>query len=200
MYLCSACQHVGIIRYFFDRPQAAAGRSDVLLGIGDDAAVVTVPDDHDLVLCMDTLVAGVHFPEDTSPGAIGHKALAVNLSDLAAMGAEPAWVTLALTLPAFDRPWLEAFVAGFADLAARFQVTLIGGDTTRGPLSLTVQALGMVPRGQALRRSGACTGDWILVSGPLGDAALALSPAGASAASRAVCGSTSSRISWYRAS
>ena len=169
-----ALSEFDIIRYFFDRPQAADGRSDVLLGIGDDAAVVTVPDDHDLVLCMDTLVAGVHFPEDTSPGAIGHKALAVNLSDLAAMGAEPAWFTLSVTLPHADADWLAAFAQGMFRLADHYRVQLVGGDVTRGPLSVTVQAHGLVPRGRALRRSGAAVGDRIYVTGTLGDAGLAL--------------------------
>ena len=169
-----ALSEFDIIRRFFDRPQVAAGRSDVLLGIGDDAAVVTVPDDHDLVLCMDTLVAGVHFPEDTSPGAIGHKALAVNLSDLAAMGAEPAWFTLAVTLPHADEDWLAAFAQDMFRLADYYRVQLVGGDVTRGPLSVTVQAHGLVPRGGALRRAGAAVGDHIYVTGTLGDAGLAL--------------------------
>jgi thiamine-monophosphate kinase len=163
-----------LIRRFFDRPQAATGRDDVVLGIGDDAAVVTVPEDCDLVLCMDTLVAGVHFPEATSPEAIGHKALAVNLSDLAAMGAEPAWFTLSVTLPAADADWLAAFARGMFRLADHYRVQLIGGDVTRGPLSVTVQAHGLVPRGEALRRAGAAAGDRIYVTGTLGDAGMAL--------------------------
>ncbi len=163
-----------LIRCYFDRPQAAVGRDDVVLGIGDDAAVVTVPDDRDLVLCMDTLVAGVHFPETTSPEAIGHKALAVNLSDLAAMGAEPAWFTLSVTLPQADADWLAAFARGMFRLADHYRVQLVGGDVTRGPLSVTVQAHGLVPRGEALQRKGAAAGDCIYVTGTLGDAGMAL--------------------------
>jgi thiamine-monophosphate kinase len=160
-----------IARYF---AQCTAPREDVVLGVGDDAALVTVPTGCELVVTTDTLVAGVHFPPDTPPQALGHKSLAVNLSDLAAMGADARWATLALTLPTADTAWLEGFAAGFAALAQHFGVQLIGGDTTRGPLSITVQALGSVPAGQALRRGGAGVGDRVFVSGPLGDAALAL--------------------------
>jgi thiamine-monophosphate kinase len=123
---------------------------------------------------MDTLVAGVHFPADTPPEAIGHKALAVNLSDLAAMGAEPAWFTLALTLPEADPDWLAAFARGLFRLADSYDMQLVGGDVTRGPLSVTVQAHGLVPRGRALRRTGASAGEHIYVTGTLGDAGLAL--------------------------
>ncbi len=151
-----------------------ATRADVVLGIGDDAAVVRPRAGHDLVLCTDTLVAGVHFPTDTPPDAIGHKALAVNLSDLAAMGAEPTWALLSLTLPEPDADWVAAFARGFGALAARFGVHLIGGDTTRGPLTITVQVAGEVPAGAALRRGTAHAGDALFVSGPVGDAALAL--------------------------
>ena len=163
-----------LIRHYFDRPLTGDGRTGVVLGIGDDAAVVTVPDESDLVLCMDTLVEGVHFPADTSPGAIGHKALAVNLSDLAAMGAEPVWFTLSVTLPRADADWLAAFAQGMFRLADYYRVQLIGGDVTRGPLSVTVQAHGLVPRGRALLRRGAAVGDRFYVTGPLGAAALAL--------------------------
>jgi thiamine-monophosphate kinase len=161
-----------IIDHYFRRP--GAGRDDVALGIGDDAALLQMPQGQELVVTVDTLVAGVHFPVDTAPAAIGHKALAVNLSDLAAMGAAPAWVTLALTLPAADHDWLQAFAAGFFALADAHSIQLVGGDTTHGPLSITVQAMGWVPRGQALRRTGARPGDAILVTGTLGDAAQAL--------------------------
>lgn len=149
-------------------------RDDVVLGVGDDCALVRVPEGRQLALTMDTLVAGVHFFPDVDPEALGHKVLAVNLSDLAAMGATPAWVTLALTLPQADAHWLAAFTQGFATLAKRFQVQLIGGDTTRGPLSITVQAHGWLPAGQALRRAGAQPGDLVYVTGTLGDAGLAL--------------------------
>ncbi|MGD2111948.1 MAG: thiamine-phosphate kinase, partial [Gammaproteobacteria bacterium] len=160
-----------IRRYFMPR---GAGRDDVIAGVGDDAAVLRVPAEHELVVCMDTLVGDVHFPQATAPNAIGHKALAVNLSDLAAMGAEPAWATLALTLPENDADWLEQFSRGFFALAERYNVQLIGGDITRGPLSVTVQAHGFVPGGKALRRAGARPGELVCVTGTLGDAALAL--------------------------
>ena len=149
-------------------------RGDVALGIGDDAAVVEVPPDQQLVVAVDTLVAGVHFPDSAAAADIGHKALAVNLSDLAAMGARPCWATLALTLPQADDSWVAAFARGFFALAERFQVELIGGDTTRGPLCVSVQILGTVPRGQSLQRAGARVGDRIFITGSLGDAGLAL--------------------------
>ncbi|MEJ2452730.1 MAG: thiamine-phosphate kinase [Candidatus Thiodiazotropha sp.] len=149
-------------------------RPDVSLGIGDDAALVTPPSGQQLAISVDTLVSGVHFQPSVSPQALGHKALAVNLSDLAAMGAEPAWATLALTLPEPDEAWLVGFAEGFASLARRYGVALVGGDTTRGALSLTVQVHGFVPDGQSLRRSGARVGDGIYVTGCLGDAALCL--------------------------
>jgi thiamine-monophosphate kinase len=149
-------------------------RDDVSLGIGDDAAVLRLPDGHDLVVSTDTLNVGVHFPPATAPSDIGWKALAVNLSDLAAMGAKPAWCTLNLTLPQADVDWLEAFLDGFLELAKSHQVALVGGDTTSGPLSVTVTAHGFVPRDAALRRSGAQAGDDVWISGTLGDAAAAL--------------------------
>ncbi len=152
-----------------------ASRDDVLVDSGDDCALVQVPAGASLALTMDTLVAGVHFFADVDPYTLGHKALAVNLSDLAAMGAEPAWVTLALTLPNDDQSWLAAFAAGFANLANAHGVRLIGGDTTQGPLSITIQAHGLIPADQhPLCRHGAQPGDLIVVSGTLGDAALAL--------------------------
>jgi thiamine-monophosphate kinase len=161
-----------IIERFFTRQ--AISREDVLLGIGDDAAVLQVPTDSDLVLCMDTLVAGIHFPQHTPARAIGHKALAVNLSDLAAMGAVPAWATLSISLPENDAAWLAEFSDGFFALAKPYAVQLVGGDTTRGPLSVTVQVHGFVPHGMALQRAGAQPGDHIYVTGTLGDAGLAL--------------------------
>ena len=146
-------------------------RADVVMGIGDDAALLQVPDGQQLVVSTDTLIAGVHFPEDTAAAEIGWKTLAVNLSDLAAMAATPAWCTLALTLPTADEAWLDGFLDGFLELAEQHGVQLIGGDTTRGPLSITVTAHGLVPDGMALRRSGARVGDEIWVTGTLGDAA-----------------------------
>jgi thiamine-monophosphate kinase len=160
-----------INRYF---RQLTLAREDVVLGVGDDAALMKCPDDMMLAVSMDSLVSGVHFFADTAPAALGHKALAVNLSDLAAMGADPAWVTLALTLPEVSEPWLYEFCQGFAGLAERYQVSLVGGDTTRGPLAVTVQVHGFVPNGFAMRRDGAEVGDDIYVTGTLGDAALAL--------------------------
>ena len=151
-----------------------ATRGDVVLGIGDDAALLQVPPDRQLAVSMDTLNAGVHFPEDTPPSAIGWKALAVNLSDLAAMAATPAWCTLALTLPDADGDWVDAFLDGFLELAEQHGVALVGGDTTGGPLSITVTAHGFVPEGQALRRDGARAGDEVWVTGSIGDAAGAL--------------------------
>ena len=161
-----------IIRRYFMRQSVK--REDVVTGIGDDAAVLQVPVGKELVVCMDTLVAGVHFPEETSAAAIGHKSLAVNLSDLAAMGATPAWATLSLTLPENNSSWLDDFSRAFFILADRYKVQLVGGDTTRGPLSVTVQAHGFVSEGAALKRKGAKPGDRIFVTGTLGDAGLAL--------------------------
>jgi thiamine-monophosphate kinase len=127
------------------------------------------------VAAVDTIVAGRHFLEATDARSIGHRSLAVNLSDIAAMGATPLWATLALTLPSIDEQWLEKFAAGFMDLADLHAVKLVGGDTTRGPLTVSVQILGSVPHGTALRRSGARAGDLLAVSGTLGDAAAGLS-------------------------
>lgn len=152
----------------------ATMRDDVVVGIGDDAAVLNVPPDQQLAAAVDTLVAGVHFPPTARAVSIGHKALAVNLSDLAAMGARPAWALLALTLPEVDEDWMQEFAAGFFALADRFGVALVGGDTTQGPLTVSVQLFGCVPKGQAVQRRGAQPGDQIFVSGTLGDAGLAL--------------------------
>src|SRR3569833_2860037 len=160
-----ALSEFDIIRRYFTA--AGARRGDVAVGVGDDAAVVDVPAGQQLVLAMDTLVSGVHFPEETRAEDIGYKALAVNLSDLAAMGAEPAWATLALTAPRNDPAWLAAFAGGFSELARAAGVQLIGGDTTRGPLTVTVQVHGLVSRGEAVLRSAAREGDVIYVTGPL---------------------------------
>ena len=149
-------------------------RPDVVLGIGDDGAILHPPAGHDLVIVTDTLNSGVHFPQSTAAHDVGWKALAVNLSDLAAMGAKPAWCTLALSVPAPDDAWLEACIDGFLALAQQHDVALVGGDTTRGPLSLTVTACGFVASEAALRRDAAKIGDDIWVSGTLGDATLAL--------------------------
>ena len=149
-------------------------RKDVILGIGDDCAILEVPSEHQLLVSMDTLVSGVHFPTTTDPYDIGYKALAINLSDLAAMGATPSWINLALTLPELDKQWLASFSDGLFTLAHEFEVALIGGDTTRGPLSITIQAHGFTPKGQAITRDGAKPGDLIYVTHTLGDAGLAL--------------------------
>lgn len=145
-----------------------------LLGVGDDCALIRPRPGHVLAISVDMLVEGRHFFKDTDPEALGHKTLAVNLSDLAAMGATPRWATLALALPKVDTKWLAAFSRGFMRLARAHDVDLIGGDTTRGPLNLCVQIMGEVPLGKALRRDGARVGDDVWVSGTLGDAALAV--------------------------
>lgn len=154
-----------------------AERADVLLGSGDDAALLSVPAGQALVSTVDTLVSGRHFPIATDPYDIGWKSLAVNLSDLAAMGAEAAWVTVALTMPGDigDKDsWMAAFCTGIQELAKQAGVAVVGGDLTSGPLSVSIQAMGHVDPAQALRRNTAQVGDLIAVTGPLGDAALAL--------------------------
>lgn len=156
------------------RERCAFERSDVYVGIGDDGAVARPPAGQDLVISADTLVAGVHFPLNSEPEDIGWKVLAVNLSDLAAMGAVPAWATLALTLPTVDLNWVRCFADGFAALARQHQVALIGGDTTQGALSISVTVHGFVPQGRAILRSGARIGDTVWVTGTLGDAAAGL--------------------------
>jgi thiamine-monophosphate kinase len=161
-----------IIARFFETQRVH--RNDVALGVGDDCALLQVPDGMELAVTIDTMVEGRHFPVGTSPRAIGHKALAVSLSDLAAMGAEPAWATLSLSLPDPEPEWLEAFAHGLFELAERFGVQLVGGDTVRGPLVVTTQLHGFVPKGRALRRSGARPGDDVYVSGFPGDAGFGL--------------------------
>ncbi|MTJ02112.1 thiamine-phosphate kinase [Idiomarina piscisalsi] len=157
--------------YFANR---SACRSDVAIGIGDDGAVVKPLPEHDLVVVTDTLVEGVHFDKTTPPRAIGHKAVAVNLSDLAAMGAQPSWISLALTCPNTDNDWLAEFSSGLDEICRYYDCQLIGGDTTKGPLTVTVTAHGQLPTGTAISRSGAKPGDWVYVSGSLGDAGLGL--------------------------
>ena len=161
-----------LIRTFFARQPVS--RADVKTGIGDDAALLRPPHNQCLTVTSDLLVAGVHFFPDVDPVSLGHKALAVNLSDLAAMGAEPAWFLLNLTLPSVDATWLEQFCHGMFDLAREYNVQLVGGDTARGPLAIAIEAHGFVPEAVALRRSAAKAGDGIYVTGTLGDAALAL--------------------------
>ncbi|AGH81558.1 thiamine-monophosphate kinase [Psychromonas sp. CNPT3] len=162
-----------VIKKYFCR-DVSTEDSTVVLGIGDDCAILDVPEGHQLLISTDTLVAGIHFFEDVDAYRLGYKALAVNLSDLSAMGAEPKWISLAITLPNVDADWLARFSNGFFDLAAKHNVTLIGGDTTKGPLSITVSVQGIVPKNTALLRSQAKVGDIICVSGSLGDGALGL--------------------------
>ena len=160
-----------LIERFFSRPSR---RRDVLLGVGDDAALLEVPPGRALVAATDTLVEGRHFLAGTPPESIGHQALAVNLSDLAAMGAEPAWALLSLSLPEVRESWLERFAAGLYALADAHGVDLVGGDTVRGPLVVTIEALGFVEPALALRRSSAQPGDLVYVSGWPGEAAAGL--------------------------
>ncbi len=160
-----------IDRYF---ARHALQRPDVDLGIGDDAAIVRVPQDKRLVVTVDTIVDGVHFPTDTGARDIGYRALAVNLSDLAAMGAEPAWAVMALTIPDLNEAWLDQFAEGFAELARTSNIALIGGDLNHGPLSVTVTVHGILPADAGLTRSGASAGDVLFVTGTLGAAACGL--------------------------
>ena len=160
-----------LIKKYFLSP---SNRKEVLLGIGDDCAIVSVPEDKQLAITTDTLVDGVHFPSDTSAEDIACKTIAVNLSDLAAMGAEPAWLILALSLPRVDESWIKSFSDSFRRTAEKYHVQLIGGDTTQGPLSITVQAMGFVEPDSIMRRDGARPGDVVYVSGTLGDAAAGL--------------------------
>ncbi|MGR5247232.1 thiamine-phosphate kinase [Vibrio aestuarianus] len=155
-----------IDRYFSNRqPQ----RKDVFLALGDDCALVKPPENVRIAISTDTLVAGTHFLIDANPAWVAHKALASNISDLAAMGATPAWVSFALTMPNPDEAWLKPFCDAFFELANYYNIQLIGGDTTKGPLSLTLTVQGFVPQEQALLRSGAKVGDWVYVTGDLGD-------------------------------
>ncbi len=158
-------------RYF---SRLGAQRADVRIGVGDDGAVLVPPASRELVAVTDSLVEGVHFPRGSPPASVGHRAFAVNLSDIAAMGAEPAWALLALTIPESDEAWLGEFARAAGDLCRRHGVSLIGGDTTRGPLSITVTLIGIVPSGVALERRGGQPGDAIFVTGSPGDSAAGL--------------------------
>ena len=161
-----------LIRTFFASQGSA--RDDVAVSIGDDAAVVNVPPGMQQVLTTDVLVAGTHFLAEADPVGIGHKSLAVNLSDLAAMGAVPKWFTLNLSLSEVNTSWLQGFCRGLFGLANQWNISLVGGDTVRGPLTIGIQAGGVVPTGKAMLRSGAKVGDRIYVTGTLGDAGVAL--------------------------
>ncbi|MEQ9946037.1 thiamine-phosphate kinase [Pectobacterium aroidearum] len=161
-----------LIARYFNRVRSS--RRDVELGIGDDCALLTVADKQVLAVSTDTLVSGVHFLPDIDPADLGYKSLAVNLSDLAAMGADPAWLSLAITLPTSNSQWLSAYSDSLFELLDYYGMQLVGGDTTRGPLSLTLTIHGLVPAGRALTRRGARIGDWIYVTGTLGDSAAGL--------------------------
>ena len=162
-----------VIERFF-KTRFAMDRDDLVLGIGDDCALLNLAPGHQLAVSSDVLVEGVHFFSDVNPQTLGHKCLAVNLSDLAACGAKPKAFTLSLTLPSIDDAWLRAFSEGLYALSKMHACALIGGDTTRGPLNIGITVLGEIPKGQALVRSGAKTGDDLYVSGTLGDARWAL--------------------------
>lgn len=149
-------------------------RDDVVLAGGDDCAIVSPAENKQIVVTADTLISGVHFPENTSPEDIAYKALMVNLSDLAAMGATPAWITLAISLPEVDENWLRRFSNTLSATLNRFNISLIGGDTTKGGLSITIQAMGLCETGKSLRRDSAVAGDRIYITGNLGDAAIGL--------------------------
>lgn len=167
-----ACGEFSLIARYFDRVRSS--RLDVETGIGDDCALLNIPEKQTLAISTDTLVAGNHFLPDIDPADLAYKALAVNLSDLAAMGADPAWLTLALTLPEVNEAWLAAFSDSLFEQLNYYGMQLIGGDTTRGPLSMTLGIHGYVPVGRALKRSGAKPGDWIYVTGTPGDSAAGL--------------------------
>ncbi|WP_394221070.1 thiamine-phosphate kinase [Alteromonas gracilis] len=149
-------------------------RKDVVIGIGDDCAVTTVPENQQLAVTTDTLVEGVHFLKDAPAKSVAYKTVAVNLSDLAAMGAEPAWISLSLSLPEVDEAWLDDFVTGLHELTQYYSVQLIGGDTVKGPMAMTITAQGFIPPGSELTRGGAKPGDWLYVTGTLGDAGAGL--------------------------
>lgn len=163
-----------LIQQFFQREQAEQSAEGVLLGIGDDCALLQIPQGKQLAISVDTLVIGVHFPADADAELIAERALRTNLSDLAAMGAEPLWFTLALTLPDANEGWLRSFSRGLFACAREYNIALIGGDTTSGPLTITIQVMGAVTPGTAMRRDGANIGDFVLVTNNLGDGAAAL--------------------------
>jgi thiamine-monophosphate kinase len=161
-----------LIRNYFTKPKFE--RKDVIIGVGDDGAVTMPPSGQYLVTTTDTLLDGVHFLPETSAKAIAHKAIAVNLSDLAAMGAEPAWINLSLSIPKVDETWLLEFSNEISRLTEYFSVQLIGGDTVKGKTAVTITAQGFVPPDSILTRKGAKAGDWLFVTGTLGDAAAGL--------------------------
>ena len=148
--------------------------SDTVLSVGDDAAIVNIPDGFQLVVSVDTMVEGTHFLKGLAPELIAHKLFAVNLSDLAAMGSRPKWATISSTLPRFDEDWSERYTSTLSKVATMYGVEVIGGDTTEGPRSMSLTIMGLTPKGMAITRSGAKVGDKVYCSGNLGDAALAL--------------------------
>ncbi len=159
-----------IERYF----RQEAGALGVAMGVGDDCALLNVPEGQQLAVSVDTLVGGIHFPKNADPELIAERALRVNLSDLAAMGAEPMWFTLALTLPNGNSQWVKGFSQGLFRVANEYNIALVGGDTTRGHLSITIQVHGTVEPGRALMRGNASVGDEVFVTGPVGNGAAAL--------------------------
>jgi thiamine-monophosphate kinase len=163
-----------IIKQFFRPRTASADTTSVIKGIGDDCAILSVPADHHLVVSMDTLVCGRHFPADARPDQIATRAFCTCLSDLAAMAATPYWFTLGLTLPTADVAWIESFSSALLNIAEEYQCELVGGDTTQGPMTITLQVHGVVETGRALRRDKALVGDTVFVTGCLGDGAGAL--------------------------
>lgn len=163
-----------LIKQFFESEQEASLSESVVLGIGDDCALLQIPEGKQLAVSVDTLVADVHFPKDAPANLIAERALRTNLSDLAAMGAEPLWFTLALTLPQADEIWLREFSRGLFACAREFSIQLVGGDTTSGPLSITIQVMGSIDNKMAMRRDAANADDFILVTNSLGDGAAAL--------------------------
>lgn len=163
-----------VIKQYFSKITNTINDSAIPLAIGDDAAIVSLPDDKELVICTDTLNEGVHFPIETSAYNIAYKALMVNLSDIAAMGAEPKWFTLNVSLPSINKTWLESFSKGLADLSLKYKLNLIGGDTTCGPLSITITLAGHINKNKALTRASAKIGDKVYVSGCTGEAAYGL--------------------------
>jgi len=170
----SSSSEFEIIRRFLATPNLSFLRDGIELGIGDDAALIEVPQNKYLAMSMDVLISGIHFPLYADPSLLANRALAVNLSDLAAMGAEPFCFTLGLVLPHSDEKWLADFSGGLEHLARQYNGPLVGGDTSRGPLSISIQVQGLVEKNRATRRSGANEGDRIYVSGTLGDGAIAL--------------------------
>lgn len=163
-----------LIKRYFDKI-GPAGSAEILQGIGDDCALVGISAGESLCLSIDTMVEGVHFPVGCAPDMIAYRAMAAALSDLAAMGARPSHFTLSLTLPEATAPWLAAFSRGLSEMADQYQISLVGGDTTKGALNIALQVHGLLPTGTAMTRSGAKSGDWLAVSGTLGDAGAALS-------------------------